>query len=421
MSMPVITLSPASKTGAPHPPEIVKNSREASFSSYLDGAEETFVIKLGAATTQGLTPDRIHFAKNRADDKEIDVFDAEKYFNGALNYSPKVCTKSLSTHQLKKDDHTQTLAIKKQQQPPIAALSIRSEASWNSRSALLRNVSKNQQLRKANKKSFLASIGCNCTCADKDSVDIDDYIRENCSINQADDDQPELRVTSVGRFSFPVFSSKDGNPAAEQEKEDAAKGRSQRVFGSPIINAKNKLTMVTWDAIAPSVAEDLKIPSISSEMHNEDSDSDGSSDLFEIESLYKDNPCMTPTTCYAPSEASVEWSVVTASAADFSRLSDSDEVASSISTPCPKKAGISFKTVPFKEMPRIRPSILSGCKSHKAVSVAGDAHVRRHVTPMTRFHDESKLSFDAKTRQNSFDARIISQPRSASAAHLLYT
>lgn len=418
MSMPVITLSPASKTGAPYPPEIVKNSREASFSSYLDGAEETFVLKLGAATTQGLTPSIS--IKNRADDKEIDVFDAEKYFNGGLNYSPKLCTKSLSTHRHKKDDQTQTLAIKKQQQQqqqqPIAALSIRSESSWNSRSALLRNVSKNQQLRKANKKSFLASIGC---CADKNSVDIDDYIRENCLIDQADD-QPELRVTSVGRFSFPVFSSKDGNPAAEQGKEGAPERRSQRVFGSPIINAKNKLTMVTWDAIAPSVAEDLKIPSISSEMHN-DSDSDASSDLFEIESLYKDNPCMTPTTCYAPSEASVEWSVVTASAADFSRLSDSDEVASSISTPCPKKAGMSFKTGAFKEMPRIRPSILSGCKNHKAVSVAGDAHVRRHVTPMTRFHDESKLSFDAKTRQNSFDARIISQPRSASAAQLLYT
>lgn len=416
--MPVITLSPASKTGAPYPPEIVKNSREASFSSYLDGAEETFVLKLGAATTPGLTPsisstpyERIHFAKNRADDKEIDVFDAEKYFNGGLSYSPKVCTKSLPTHQHKKDDEAQTLAIKQQQQQqPIAALSIRSESSWNSRSALLRNVSKNQQVRKANKKSFLASIGCNCTCADKNSVDIDDYIRENCLIDQADD-QPELRVTSVGRFSFPVFSSKDGNPGAEQGKE----GASRRV-----LNAKNKLTMLTWDAIAPSVAQDLKIPSISSEMHN-DSDSDASSDLFEIESLYKDNPCMTPTTCYAPSEASVEWSVVTASAADFSRLSDSDEVASSISTPCPKKAGMGFKTGAFKEMPRIRPSIISGCKNHKAVSVAGDAHVRRHVTPMTRFHDESKLSFDAKTRQNSFDARIISQPRSASAAQLLYT
>ncbi|CAB4264614.1 unnamed protein product [Prunus armeniaca] len=59
--------------------------------------------------------------------------------------------------------------------------------------------------------------------------------------------------------------------------------------------------------------------------HNE-SDSDASSDLFEIESLTgKANPflarqasdaatsgCMTPTTCYAPSEASIEWSVVTA-------------------------------------------------------------------------------------------------------------
>lgn len=391
MSMPVITISPPSKTGIPHPPEIIKNIREASFSSYLDGAEEAFVLKLGAASTPSIptSHDRIFLAKNRTDDdKEIDVFGAEKYFNDALNHSPKLSTKiSLSSQQPKQDDPTQMLAMKEQ-----PAISIGSESSWNSRSALLRSVPRNQQMRKANRRSFLASIGCNCTCADKNSVDIDDYIPRNRS-RQGDQTNDQMRVTSA--FSFPI--------------EEAAKRSSQRVFGSPknYFNMEKKLAMVSWDAIAPSVAEELKIPSISSEMHN-DSDSDASSDLFEIESLYKDNPFDQRQASDAPSEASIEWSVVTASAADFSVLSDSDEIAST-----KKSRGNTKSTGSFKEMPRIRPTLLSGCKSHKAVSVAGDAHAR----PMTRFHDETKLSFDAKATQNTFQ----SQPRSATAAHLLFT
>ncbi|KAH6809473.1 hypothetical protein C2S51_027256 [Perilla frutescens var. frutescens] len=404
MSMPVITMTPPSKTSIPHPPEIIKNSREASFSSYLDGAEESFLLKLGAANDR----DGIFLGKNTTDEKEIDVFDAEKYFND----SPKLISRSLASQQLKKDD---PLAMK--EQPAIASLSIRSESSWNSRSALLPSVPRTQQLRKANKKSFLTIIGCNCTCADKNSVDIDDYIPTTGLINgrskqAGDKTNDQMRDTSG--FSFPKM---------QLEREEAAKRRSQM---NKCFNMEKKLAVVTWDAIAPSVAEELKIPSISSEMHN-DSDSDASSDLFEIESLYKDNPfdhrqaSDALSGCYAPSEASIEWSVVTASAADFSVLSDSDDIASTISIPCPKKSVGNAKTASFKEMPRIRPSLLLGCKSHKAVSVAGDAHAPRHLTPMTRFHDESKLSFDAKTRKNSFDARIISQPRSASAAHLLFT
>lgn len=490
--MPVITLTSASKTGISHPPEISKNIREASFSSYLEGAEDAFVLKLGGATTQGLsssisTPhDHIFLGKNRTDDREIDVFDAEKYFNEGLNHSPKVGAKNLSSHhQHKKDDPSEIFVIK--EQPPTAALSIRSESSWNSRSALLHTVPRNQQIRKANKKSFLASIGCNCYCTDKNSTDIDDYVGQNFSskststglvngkskqgdktsdhlvkkpqsdYNCVKFDEPELRVNSEGHFSFPVFNSKTGNQAAKmqlQEKDEAAKRKSLEVFGSPIPeNGKNclsigkKLTMMTWDAIAPGVAEEIKIPSISSEMHN-DSDSDASSDLFEIESLSKGNPflsreasdglsgCITPTTCYAPSEASIEWSVITASAADFSILSDSEELTSTATMACPKKVGLNSKIGSFKEIPKLRPSILSGCKSQKAVRVAGDAHrpneqgfshARSHLkvesfTPMTRFQDESKLvGFDAKSRQQSFDKRVLSQSRSGSAAHLLYT
>ncbi|KAL8518728.1 hypothetical protein ACS0TY_009905 [Phlomoides rotata] len=440
MSMPVITLTPSSKTGLSSPPEISKNVREASFSSYLDGAEATFVLKLAGARTQGLisTPhDHILLGKKTTDDREIDVFAAEKYFNEGLNRSPKVCTKDLSSHHHEKDAPIGILAVK--EHPPTAPLSIRSESSWNSRSALLHNVSRNQKPRKANK-SFLATIGCNCSCADNYSTDIDDCVGETNSIKSTSTaksrkgdktndhlvrkphsdskfGEPELRVNSQGHFTFPVFNSKI---------DEAAKRKSPEVFGSPVM--EKKLPMITWDAIAPSVSEEIRIPSISSEMQN-DSDSDSSSDLFEIESLSKGNPflsrqasgglsgCRTPTNCYAPSEGSIEWSVITASAADFSVLSDSEE----FTVPCPKKVGINSKHGSFKEIPKLRPSILSGCKNHRAVSIAGDAHkpieldisnARKSNTLMTRFHHESKVaSFDAKSRQQSFDARILSQKR----------
>lgn len=373
MSMPVTTLAS---------PEIIKaSSREASFSSYLNGDEKTFILKLGA------TPS-IYLPKSAGDDKEIDVFDAQKYFNDSPNRSPNLGGKSFSTRDLKKDVFPAAI---KGEAPSIAALSVRSESSWNSRSSLLQTVPRS---RKAKNKSFLSSIGCNCSCL----------------------------TTSIinGR-------SKTKEKMQLQARDEAAKRRSH----SPIhvkgknncFNMEKKLNMVTWDAITPlSTAEELKIPSISSEMHNDhDSDnSDASSDLFEIESLYIDNP-FDPTTCYAPSEASIEWSVVTASAADFSLLSDSDEISSIIQTPCIKKSGLNSRTCSFKETPKIRPSILSGCKSQKSVSVAGDAHARRALAPMTRFHEESKLSFDTKKRQSSFDHRILSQPRSATSARLLYT
>lgn len=365
--MPVTTLASS---------ETVKASttnREASFSSYLDGDEKTFILKLGAT-----------------DDKEIDVFDAQKYFNDSPIRSPNLGVKSFSVHDLKKDAFP---AAVKEQTPSIAAASVRSQSSWNSRSSLLQTVPRRH---KAKNKSFLSSIGCNCSCLTASIID--------------------------GR-------SKTKEKIQLQEREEAVMRRSQspaHVKGKKnCFNMEKKLNVVTtWDGITPlSAAEELKIPSISSEMHNDhdqDSDSDASSDLFEIESLYIDNP-YDPAACYAPSEASIEWSVVTASAADFSLLSDTDEVSSTIQTPCIKKSGLNSRTCSFKEMPKIRPSILSGCKSQKSVNVAGDAHARRPLTPMTRFHDESKLSFDAKKRPNSFDHRILSQPRSATSARLLYT
>lgn len=427
--MPVITLTSSSKTGLSSPPETTKNVREPSFSSYLDGPETTFVLKLGGLSPSISTPhDHILLAKNTTDDREIGVFDAEKYFNEGLNRTPKVCPKELSSPHHKKDAPTEVLAIK--EHPPTAPLSsIRSESSWNSRSALLHTISRNQKPTKANKKSFLATIGCNCSCADNYSTETNDCVEETSSIKSSNtaksrkgdktsdhmvkkpnSDSKFGRVNSEGHFTFPVFTPK---------KDEAAKRKPLEVYGSPAM--EKKVSMMAWDAISPSVSEEIRIPSISSEMHN-DSDSDSSSDLFEIESLTKGNPFLSrqESVGYAPSEASIEWSVITASAADFSVLSDSEE----FTVPCPKKGGINSKLGSLKEIPKLRPSILSGCKNHRAVSVAGDAHrpieqdtsnARKSITLISKV-----AIFDAKSRTQSFDARILSQKRPGNSARLLY-
>ncbi|KAL3631161.1 hypothetical protein CASFOL_024145 [Castilleja foliolosa] len=424
MSTPTITLiSPSNTTLTSHPPEISMNTRDASFSSYLDGDEESFVLKLGSKSTR---KDHIFLAKSESDDKELDVFGAEKYFNEP-DHSPKPVV------QPKKDKLPLEIFKTKPQPAKTKTPSIRSESSWNSRSVLLQTVAKDQQPKRTNKKSFFAKIICNCSCADRNSVDLDDadgnktnrFVTDYGSIKLNEPEQ--LKIKPGAHFTFPGFKPKPGDTRVE-ENDVTKRAKSLRMFGGPengkmCSGLEKKLAMVTWDAIiAP---EEIKtIPSISSEMRgDEDDDSDASSDLFEIESLSRGgahtNPfhvtsdgCNSPaaTTCYAPSEASVEWSVVTASVADFEELNGSN------SNPArgPKKNGS------VKEMPRLRTGILSGCMTQKAIRVGGDGNGfgggRRNIKTESftlataRFRDEIK--FDVGNRQrSSVDARILSRQR----------
>ncbi|KAL2546764.1 Protein PHYTOCHROME KINASE SUBSTRATE 1 [Forsythia ovata] len=447
---------------------------DASFSLYLNGGEETFVLKPADANqsqeSSSTTHEPIHLGRKKAEDREIDVFTADKYFNEGANNGP--ITKELPNQQHKKKDPLQIFDIKEKAR--IQTRSIPSESSWNSRSALLLNIPRNQQpCRKSNKKSFLASIACNCSCNDKNSVEIDDYTGDNYfnkSVSSRVDNGKEkqelensdtvprkedwqckeldgirAKLKTDDHFSFPVSNLKTGNPAVKtelQEAEDNSMRKSLEVFGSPILESgknssilEKRLTMLNWDTISPRV-EEIEIPSSSNGIHN-DSDSDTSSDLFEIESLSKNaNPfltrqasdcnsvssCITHTTCYAPSEASIEWSVITASAADFSTMSDTEELRSTTAT-------IAYPQKTVLNPPKWRrPSILSGCKSHTAVRVAGDAfpNARRHnqtesFTPVTRFHAESKMTgFNKRNSQNSFDSSSLSRSHSGRATHLLY-
>ncbi|XP_059447185.1 protein PHYTOCHROME KINASE SUBSTRATE 1 [Corylus avellana] len=466
--MAVVTLTSSVNT-SPSPTLPFGNDnttlREASFSAYLNGTEEAFVRKLADHSSRSLMAP--HEERKKEDDEEIGVFGAEKYFKGGLmdEDNPRsTAGMSAKKHQYKKAERVDLEPIKCRIQPLTP--SVQSESSWNSQSSLLQSGVRNPSRTNTNKvrrKKILAGLGCKyCSCSDKDSVEIKEHGDEISFQGKAIKTEPR-KTDDLGKldklgdrvglnrencFTFPTSNSgAAGNlPITLQFQEDKEEKlrKSIEVFGSPVMGKRNKslsierrLTMLSWDATPRLEEIDFSAPSGGT--YN-DTESDASSDLFEIESLTgKANPflarqasdatsgCVTPTTCYEPSEASIEWSVVTASAADFSVMSDCEELRST-STKKGASAITNAKAETNREIQRRRSGILLGCKSQKAVQVAGDAYrstnEKANVYPSMHRRPDSFVPvtrFRAETMSTGFSSRQ-GQHRSLSprASHLLY-
>ncbi|KAK7274816.1 hypothetical protein RIF29_15915 [Crotalaria pallida] len=466
--------------------------RDASFSSYLSNSEKTF-----AESSQNLDPfisnkkDHILEGIKKEEDGEIGVFEAEKYFNGVeveSSRDSKMDAKKYQyhhQHQHQKDE--QTALETKVYQVQHGTLSVHSESSWNSQSALLKSAVRNRK-NKVQKKSFLAGLGCKCSCADKNSVDVSDHAGEisfnktptygvahgeatpkklfnadldaNHSVNISKphaellinkdayfQKQEKLGVVGLSRESslaaFSTVNSSLGNQLVKMQLEEVETPRkSLQVFGSPILERRSKsltfdkkLVMPSWE-VTPKMEEIDFSANSGGNYNDDDAMSDASSDLFEIESLTsKSNNtsfiarpasnvasgCESPS-FYAPSEASIEWSVVTASAVEYSAMSDYDDqrsvgtIRSPIRTSYTSSNG---KPKGSREIPRRRPGMLLGCKSQKAVGVADDAlttcekprfnpQVRRmsdSFVQVTRLQEETKVgNLGARHGQRAYAA-----------------
>ncbi|BFG16671.1 hypothetical protein CerSpe_029450 [Prunus speciosa] len=124
---------------------------------------------------------------------------------------------------------------------------------------------------------------------------------------------------------------------------------------------------------------------------NNESDSDASSDIFEIESLTgKANP-------FLGRQAS---DAATSDCEDQQRPSPMKMVPNNTRN---------AKTRMNKDIPRHRPAALLGCKSQKSVKVAGDAHKTYHhekTVPATRFQAETSpnnlTGFDSSVQRGTF-------------------
>ncbi|CAI9297108.1 unnamed protein product [Lactuca saligna] len=412
------------------------NLLDASFSSYA--TQERFIIKLSHPQIN---------TKKKVQDDELGIFGAEKYFTGAIDEELNKTAHYRGSNR-PQEKHEEPCPKPKLTTPPSGTPSVRSESSWNSRRGLLASNG-NEHKKKTGVKSLFASLGCNCN--DNASVKVtNNKVRVNEAVKPpvktgdlghktkslsnrwADDDVPmkkfefdELNLKRDDCFTFPVLNSSmaDGKHSEPPELE---LHYSSEVFGSPgkkSFSLERKLTMLNWDGVTPRA----DIIDISRNGGHNDTGSDASSDLFEIESFSTnennsflsrqalENSEGRPSNVngYAPSEASVDWSVVTACAADFS-TADDFAVA---------------RTVKAKgDTERVKGSgILSGCHSHKAVRVSGDEYCmtgggdkvagiaapsRREwcrrldsVTPIAKIHADTKLvgvGSDSNRGQNGF-------------------
>lgn len=469
--------------------ESSSNHRDASFSSYLRDDERILALSLSESNKNIntiLSHELIYAAPKKIEDKEIGVFSAERYFKGDMNDdgNPKSTDTSSKRYQHEKDILVNIDPVKPKVQPRTP--SVRSSSSYHSQTALLPTNHQSRKMKKAYCKSFFSSLRFKCSCNEKNSVVIDDHVVEskeqsktiieetnkagesdqkNKTLARKWSDQEKMpckkfdemgfRISREECFSFPVLNPKNGSLEAtlqSPEGEDNAKRKSLEVFGfpnTPITDQGNKslsfgrkASMLTWDLVNPRMDETGILKN--QDVLSDDYESDASSELFEIESFStKTNSflgrqtsdgassCLTPTTCYAPSEASIEWSVVTASAAEFSIMSDSEDLRTA-NTKNQNRVTRLAKNVPEKELPKRLPNILLGCKSQKAVRVAGDTYNAsnkaiptsqgRHrldpSKPVAKFQAETKLTgFNSRLRNNAFDTRLVSP---ADRSRLLY-
>ncbi|KAG6683431.1 protein PHYTOCHROME KINASE SUBSTRATE 3-like [Carya illinoinensis] len=402
------------------------NLSNAALSSFLVTAGEASVLKVAklvqlpfpATTPSQTAPSSICVQRTKTEEDEISVFGAERYFSMKLDEdSTRSIDSHASKHGLMKDYCVDLPNRKAKSRAAIPSLS--SESSWNSQVALLpgfpRQPFQNTE-KKVTRKMHFSGFICNRSCSVERSLNIHKHIEHGGihgigirkRANQFDHNQfrqrfqvnDELHSPNFGRsnrgkyFSFPISSAGVQNSTAKlQLKVDKIKDEEPRisleVFGSHIMNKSDiamnlerKLSILTWDAIPKS--KKLSITSGTEGVH-EDMGSDASSDLFEIENLSgSENPmftrqesdgmssCMTSTTKYEPSETSIDWSVVTASAAGFLASTGFDERKLEESNNIHGLA--KAKSIVDKEVPKSRPSGLLGCKSQKAVSIAETAY-----------------------------------------------
>ncbi|KAG6410286.1 hypothetical protein SASPL_128342 [Salvia splendens] len=340
--------------------------RVASFSSYIDKGKESLVHRVSAQDHTDMTiklshkaanPTRVDSFSSRSSDPnpnpnsafsfshltpkhaagEISVFGADRYFNMKLEYQ----TAATKTHP---------------RRPPTPSLCSESSAPTTCHSQTTLLPSNQSSKHKKTSSRIFTGFGCRTPCFGNKSVQIDE-------IKDRHQNHPIKMIQDIeeSRKSIEVFGSR---------KIKDAKGSEVAT------NMERKLSMLTWDAIPKGGNKNLPTSTTGSTSEVGDVASVASSDLFEIEevsgSIYPlmrgadndDEPScmMSPaTSLYAPSEASIQWSVVTASAADFSALSEfnDDSVSAKV-----------VKTRVVGQVQKSRPAGLLGCKSIEAVDVA---------------------------------------------------
>nr|GMD07700.1 protein PHYTOCHROME KINASE SUBSTRATE 3-like [Ipomoea batatas] len=359
----------------------VKNHNNFTFNSSRPVQDPTVAFIL---------PQQPHNPKPSKKDAEVSrIFKADKYFNNTTTVPGGI---KYANPQSQGGDYFKS-----------ATASMCSESS--SQMALLPNIIKHNK-KGIGRRLFLGFIGCRGPCSDKKAV----FISHSKGMEHFATNSGHLREEENGepRKSLEVFGS---------DKKGGVAG-----------NLERKLSMLTWDAI-PNTPQNINPPMTTpiatiSNTICDDRASDASSDLFEIEDISSTaghgygacrtagytSGCSSPTH-YAPSEASIQWSVVTASAADYaSDYCDENIKCNSIAVPRTVAKANNIVTAKSSLKGRSSGGLL-GCNSYKAVSVAESvAKTADHQLP--RLGNHTQLSYARSAKVLPFvdaDLRIVGE------------
>ncbi|XP_039123602.1 uncharacterized protein LOC120260227 [Dioscorea cayenensis subsp. rotundata] len=282
------------------------NGRDDSFSSYLNLIRES--LAKDQTDNSGDTPTtmQISIGKTQGEDRELDIFRAEKYFSGVMDGESTNMEKSPVISSYKKEGKMMSLKSISMTE------STYSEVSANSRKTLLRDHRRklsSSSSSNGRRRRLLRVF--RCSCSGKDATRVEEDMNGNKK-QEFFVERSSFATKIEDALTFMTLNSQMGAARMTIQKE---------TFGSPFIEKsvmvstlRKSLTLLT-----------PPLPSIN-----------GSS-LFR------------PETGYEPSEASIDWSVTTASAGNDERKLDIHEGNR------PSKSG--------------KHSMLLGCASEKAVNV----------------------------------------------------
>ncbi|KAI8543366.1 hypothetical protein RHMOL_Rhmol08G0211700 [Rhododendron molle] len=405
--------------------DYAENLRVASFSAYINSTDDdSFMLKLTGAIPDPILPEVTPRLKSTfvgsktTEEGEIGVFGADKYFNMKVDYyqTPKALI-----------DHNSQAMIE-QEKPKLRAAtpSVASDACCNTQTALMPTFSENPpQIKPKTRfgKSCFTGFGFIVPCLDKKSLRINERV-EYGMVQRRVVGKDSHRFANPVVFDGTMDTSQSGllrvpdsvieNFTVGKHLEEARK--SIEVFGSQQVtnkkcdiamNLERKLAMLTWDAIPKSKNIASTLGSGTGPM--DDIQSDASSDLFEIETGH---PLLTmqlreshdQISTYEPSEASIEWSVVTASAADYDeKMSIGGETRAA-----------KTKNVVKKEGQKVRSGAgLLGFKSQKVLSIdetavrANEINAKSMAIGKAQGYSERK-EFEFVTSRRSLSSRTSS-------------
>lgn len=321
-------------------------------------------------------------------DAEIGVFGAEKYFSMKLD--PVDSTVDVTKQHEMENTHvhphpqlTKTTSSRSRTSRH-GTPSVRSESSYNSQTFLMRIYNNNENKQRKTNETSVSFGGFRCygPCSGVKTVHTDPKI--SCKDRTSDrdfvaydarkhNDKPRLRF-EANKMDY-----------HEPEKIPLPIQRSDIAM-----NLERKLSLLTWDAIPNQLStkknnhNNGNNSSMSSNTQEEETASVASSDLFEIENI--------TSSVYEPSEASIGWSVVTGSMADQSVISDFDMMKRVT------RNGPVVKTKPVIAEKVRSAGFLSGCKSHKAVSVVDSSRKVKETAKVDHHEMSNQKKFKTEIR-----------------------